>query len=528
MLNFFVKSPEPEECVSVRNLHSWLQIKLAEKYRPGLRRIFVSMRPVLEALVIIERNLLSVGGVICSAVIDESDRHQQSSESCSTFNKNPFCKAAVDRMIQSLELVREFPDCADYSSFSKMVKICRELVDSISNGVKLLHSHQVGESHPLCREALEQICRTLSRFPTALLTLENSIEETRLLTENLGVIKERIVVKNVADVESDRSLVLEARASQSALKAARARYDAAKERAELIFADPRLKEGRKLEAERDELAAGMDAVLSPFVRISHNIQGKGGTLVFGGELTPEEAACVRKYTGVLARADMYELLEEEGSIENLLEALFLLGIAGGVGAEPTPATPAPSTINAPAPAINSPASARPPPPAGLSRKSQALLTDALNKFQADRLRCSHAEWRDRRHRLASLESCADYQARCAASAAAASDLLDEARALDAAMRRAHEAEERGRRAAASLHDFQEHVAARCGQGSRLVDPHVYAHLFGPMHILVLVSWPSSLCSYILQMPYFRMHPDFSCLQRLPGAWRSLVRRREQR
>jgi len=206
----------------------------------------------------------------------------------------------------------------------------------------------------------------------------------------------------------------------------------------------------------------MDAVLSPFVRISHNIQGKGGNLVFSGELTPEEAACVHKYTGVLTRADMYELLEEEGSIENLLEALFLLGIAGGVGAEPTPAQPAPPTVHvvAPSTANNAPASARPPPPAGLSRKSQALLTDALNKFQADKLRCSHAEWRDRRHRLASLESCADYQARRAAASAAASDLLEEARALDAAVRRVQEAEERGRRAGASICDFQEHVAAR--------------------------------------------------------------------
>ena len=461
LLNIFGKVPDHEECVPLHDLPSWIQIKLAEKYRPGLRRIFESMRPVLEALVSIERNLLIVGGVTCSALMDENDLQERNSDSYSTFNKNSCCKAAVDRMISSLELVREFPDTADYNSFSRMVRICRELVEVFSNGVKTLHSHQVGESHPLCREALARICGSISSFSKELSTLENSIEETRLLTESLGVIKDRIVGKtDVAEVESDRGLVLEARATQSALTAARARYDAAKHRAEMSCTDPRLKEGRKLEAERDELASGMDAVLSPFVRISHNIQGKGGTLVIGGELTPEEAACVRKYTGVLTRADMYELLEEEGSIENLLEALFLLGIAGGVGAEPTLATPAPSTVHAPALAITAPASARPPPPAGLSRKSQALLTDALNKFQADRLRCSHAEWSDRRHRLASLERCADYQARRAAAAAAASDLLEEARALDAAVKRAHDAEERGRRAGASLRNFKEHVEAR--------------------------------------------------------------------
>jgi hypothetical protein len=466
MLNFFFRALEQEECVPIRNLHSWLQTKISEKYRPGLRRIFDSVRPVLEVLVSIERNLLTLGGLICSNIMDgENDQKERSSDKCFSFNKIQSCKAAVDRMIQSMELVREFPNCADYNSFSRMVRICRELAEIFSNGVKVLRSNEIGESHPLCREALERICKTLPTFSSELSTLENSIEETRLVTEQLGAIKERIMGKLVTDVESDRDLVLEARQAQSELMTARARYDSAKQRAELICADPRLNDGRKLEAERDELAVGMDAVLSPFVRISHNIQGKGGALVIGGELTPEEAACVRKYTGVLTRADMYELLEEEGSIENLLEALFLLGIAGGVGAEPTISQPALSTVHALAPAINAPVSARPPPPAGLSRKSQALLTDALNKFQADKFRSSHAEWRDRRHRLASLESCVDYQARRAAAAAAASDLLDEARALDLAVRRAQEAEERGRRAGASLRDFQDHVAARLERGS---------------------------------------------------------------
>ena len=255
---------------------------------------------------------------------------------------------------------------------------------------------------------------------------------------------------------SDQNSVLEARQTARACIAVRSKYDIAKQYAEAVCTDPRLKEGRQLQAERDELAAGMDAVLSPFVRISQNLQGKGGTLVAGGDLTPDEAACVRKYTGILVRPDLYELLEEEGSIENLLEALFLLGIASGVGTDQAPAAAVPAVPSA----VNAQAPSRPPPPAGLSRKSQALLTDALNKFQADRLRCSHADWLDRRRRLADLERCPEYQSCRAAAEAAAAALLDEARALDAATRRARDAEERGQRAAAALTEFQDHLQVR--------------------------------------------------------------------
>lgn len=231
MLKYFIKAPEKEEFVSFRDLHSWIQVKLAEKYRPGLRRIFESARPVLEALVIIERNLLTVGGVLCSGMVDESDQHGRRSDFFSNYD-NLCCKAAVDRMVQSLEVIREFSDCADYSSFSRLIRNCKELVEILSNGIKTLNSNQISESHPLCREAVEQICVSLISFSPALSILEKQIDETRLITETLGLIKERIVGKHGAmDVESDRGRVLEAMETQSALMTARARFDSAKKRA---------------------------------------------------------------------------------------------------------------------------------------------------------------------------------------------------------------------------------------------------------------------------------------------------------
>ena len=55
----------------------------------------------------------------------------------------------------------------------------------------------------------------------------------------------------------------------------------------------------------------MDRLLAPFVRICHQLLGRGG--LGAPELTAAELACVRKYTVVLtaAAADVYQSIEQE-------------------------------------------------------------------------------------------------------------------------------------------------------------------------------------------------------------------------
>ena len=432
------------EHISLDELGPWIEERLSEKYRPGLNRLLQSFEPAMQALALIECNLLDVGGFLGTVTPENCLNHGEDQSSYET------CRYSIDRVLHSMDFVSSFPSCADYISFCRFTRLCKELKDALTSVLKTLNTYSIGSCSQCCADAIEKIIVTLPYFSAAVSNFEQVLEESRHFTEHLGSLKERILGKQFSSIFSERSFVLEAKQAMNSHIAARSRYEGAKQQAEALCTDPRLKEIQRLEAERDELASGMDAVLSPFVRISHNLQGKGGTLVAGGDLTPDEAACVRKYTGILVRADLYELLEEEGAIENLLEALFLLGIASGVGAD---VTPMPSAATAQVPQ-------RPPPPVGLSRKSQALLTDALNTFQADKLRCGHDAWRDRRRRLAELESCTDYQSRRASAAAAASAFLEEAKALDSIARRAREAEERGHRAATLLAEFQEHVRAR--------------------------------------------------------------------
>jgi hypothetical protein len=441
------------ERISFHEIDSWVERKLAKKYRDGLNRILKGFQPVLMVLSKVENSLLTIGGCITGLQSDICSIPK--SDSQFSISNADICKFTIDKILQSMEFVSEFTDLADNRSFLRVTRLCKDFKELLTGGLRTLQSFHIYAVNAPCADAVRQIMEALTDFNSTIAKFELIQEETRHFTEHMGTIKDKILGEKFISIPAERAAVVEARQAVRVYNAVRSKYDHARQCAEEVCTDPRLKEGRKLEAERDELASGMDAVLSPFVRISHNLQGKGGSLVTGGDLTPDEAACVRKYTGILVRPDMYELLEEEGSIENLLEALFLLGIASGVGTDPAPQ----AVVTVPS-GTNSQVSSRVPPPAGLSRKSQALLTDALNKFQADRLRCSHADWLDRRRRLADLECCPDYQSCRAAAAAAAAALLEEAKALDSASSRIREAEDRGRRAALTLVKFQEHVQSR--------------------------------------------------------------------
>ncbi len=141
--------------------------------------------------------------------------------------------------------------------------------------------------------------------------------------------------------------------------------------------EPLLQEVKRLGAQRAAFVQRMDQMLAPFVRISQNMKGK--SKIGGGDLTEDELKSIHKYIALLLKENMYEKIEEDGgSIEDFLEALFLLGIAAGVGMSDAAAKQS---------------------VAGLSRKSQAILADALDSFNADKFRSTYTEWRALNSRL---------------------------------------------------------------------------------------------------------------------------------
>eukprot|EP00960_Hanusia_phi_P061644 764898-Hanusia_phi.AAC.18 len=79
----------------------------------------------------------------------------------------------------------------------------------------------------------------------------------------------------------------------------------------------------------------MDTMLAPFIRISHNIKGKGK--IGGPSLTDDELALIRKYTIVLSEPDLYPRIEANGSsLEDFLEALFLMVFSSSSHSHPPP------------------------------------------------------------------------------------------------------------------------------------------------------------------------------------------------
>jgi hypothetical protein len=129
-------------------------------------------------------------------------------------------------------------------------------------------------------------------------------------------------------------------------------------------------------------------------------------------LTADEVEAIHKYTTVLLQSDLYERLEDDGaSIEDFLEALFLLGIAGGVGMEEGEAKQSASAL-------------------GFSRKSLALLSEALKSLDADGLRVSYTAWKEARSQLRAVEADPEFQAQEQAAEAAGALYLDAAVELD--------------------------------------------------------------------------------------------------
>ena len=158
------------------------------------------------------------------------------------------------------------------------------------------------------------------------------------------------------------------------------------------------------------LTGEMDDILAPFIRISHNIKGKGDLArISSAALTEDELLTVQKYQSILLRNDLYERLEDNGaSLEDFLEALFLLGIAAGVGMQESESRKAP----------------------GFSKKSQSLLKEALESLDADGLRFAFHEWKLVRAQLLALEKEPRFKHQEATAEEVATAYLDAAKDAD--------------------------------------------------------------------------------------------------
>jgi hypothetical protein len=183
------------------------------------------------------------------------------------------------------------------------------------------------------------------------------------------------VIGALAAAHEDLELMQRGMRTKKSFLAGKRMFEDAEATVQRACEEPLLQEVKRLGAQRAALVQRMDQMLAPFVRISQNMKGK--SKIGGGDLTEDELKSIHKYISLLLKENMYEKIEDDGgSIEDFLEALFLLGIAAGVGMSDAAAKQS-----------------------GLSRKSQAILADALDSFNADKFRSTYTEWRALNTRL---------------------------------------------------------------------------------------------------------------------------------
>ncbi|EKX32020.1 hypothetical protein GUITHDRAFT_156431 [Guillardia theta CCMP2712] len=181
----------------------------------------------------------------------------------------------------------------------------------------------------------------------------------------------------------------------------------------------------------------MDRMLAPFVRISHNIKGKGK--IGGPSLTDDELALIRKYTTFLSEPDLYPRIEANGSsLEDFLEALFLMGIAGGVGMDESAAKQS-----------------------GFSKKSQIILAQALDNFNADELRSCYTEWRELHVRLEGIRKDKRFSEKDARVQKSSAMWLEAAKELDRICKEWQRVAPTHIRCLENFGKFQKSIAQKC-------------------------------------------------------------------
>ena len=325
------------------------------------------------------------------------------------------CRGAVESCVVTVELLgRDFPSCLDYGSLRAIVRAMRDAADIIASSLKILSAEGkvarwIG-SEFCC--AVEQFKKMHAQLPQALADLEKRAEDSRPMTQHLDAIKSRMLSLLPSDA-SGLTAQPSAQRVQRDHQAAESQFAAAQAEAEASWGQVLLQRGLELRARTKTLTDRMDYMLAPFIRISHSIKGKGDQERIGASaLTAEELQAIHKYTAVLLQNDVYQRLEDDGaSIEDFLEALFLLGIAGGVGMEEGEAKQSASAL-------------------GFSRKSLALLSEALASLDADGLRVSYTAWKQAKTELSAVEADPAFQVQQQNAEAAAAAYVEAAEELD--------------------------------------------------------------------------------------------------
>eukprot|EP00802_Teleaulax_amphioxeia_P010037 Tamp_10062.p1 GENE.Tamp_10062~~Tamp_10062.p1 ORF type:complete len:481 (+),score=139.89 Tamp_10062:1-1443(+) len=399
--------------VYVDELQRRLEERLQLKYERGMRRVLPSLASSLGIFVALQQLAMDMDRAASDkiAVIwvgKKSDERLQKFEKpgmlqtkegrhalkdgASEAHLAAIRTAAEDIVVTVEMLGRDFPACMDFLSLLATVHAMREAAEVVSSRFSRLEGLRidprwVGNDFAA---ALKRFVKLHDQLPQALAELENRVEDSRPLTQHLSSIKNRILAL-LPPAMGELSALPDARGVRNEHEAAQLQLASAREEVDTRWGHARLQEGLLLRARAQALTQRMDSILEPFIRISQNIKDKRDHVKAGPTaLTDEELQSIHKYTELLLRDELYASIEDGGaSIEDFLEALFLLGIAGGVGM-------AEGEVKASESAL------------GFSRKSQALLSDALACLDADGLRGAYNEWREAKRKLEALEVDAEF------------------------------------------------------------------------------------------------------------------------
>ena len=113
-----------------------------------------------------------------------------------------------------------------------------------------------------------------AQLPQALADLENRVEDSRPMTQELEATKSRLLGLLPSDA-SELAAQPSAQRVQGEHEAAQSQHASAKAEAEACWRRPLLRRGLELRAKTHMLTQRMDEMLAPFIRISQSIKGKG-------------------------------------------------------------------------------------------------------------------------------------------------------------------------------------------------------------------------------------------------------------
>lgn len=124
-----------------------------------------------------------------------------------------------------------------------------------------------------CR-AVEQFKKVHAQLPQALADLENRVEDSRPMTQQLEATKSRLLGLLPSDA-SELVAQPSAQRVHGEHEAAHSQHASAKAEAEACWRRPLLRRGLELRTKTQMLTQRMDEMLAPFIRISQSIKGKG-------------------------------------------------------------------------------------------------------------------------------------------------------------------------------------------------------------------------------------------------------------